>query len=115
MAASLVMISSLAELLAGSPAADDHQTTEANAPKAPLPPMSPNKRQKVDEFKRYAPVGDHSDMVEIACNAANQLLHYLACDWNLRAKLLLFAVYSIPARRCHCGARGSSHLVPTRA
>jgi hypothetical protein len=81
MAASLVMLSSLAELLAAPTTADDHQVPEVNAPKAPLSPTSSNKRQKVDESTSNAPVGDQNDMVEIACNAANQLLHYLA--WSV--------------------------------
>lgn len=72
MTASLVMILSLAELLAAPPTADE------NTPKAPLSPMSPNKRQKVENSMSNAPVGSHNDIVEIACNAANQLLHYLA-------------------------------------
>jgi hypothetical protein len=78
MTASLVMILSLAELLAAPPTADDHEVPEENTPKAPLSPTSPNKRQKVEESTNNVPIGAHNDMVEIACNAANQLLHYLA-------------------------------------
>lgn len=78
MTASLVMISSLAELLAAPPPADDNQVPEENAPKAPLSPTSHNKRQKVEDSTSNAPVDDYNDMVEMTCNAANQLLQYLA-------------------------------------